>query len=74
MKSTLELIDCVEVGEHCLHLFKEAQDPEWQVWLDTEVAELDGLCISVAHGRELAVELALQKLANLTANILKLKG
>lgn len=54
----------VEVGRgHSLHVFQaEYLSRDWEVWLNTEVADFDGLCIGSAATREAAVAAAVEVL------------
>ena len=43
-----------------VHAFHDGYD--WDIWLDTEVAERDGLCIGVGQTRAAAIEDAISDL------------
>lgn len=47
-----------------LHIFRSelGSDPNWEVWLDTEVTDFDGLCIGVAKTRDGAITAAVEVL------------
>lgn len=46
---------------HCVHVYKAA-DGAWDVWLNTEVADFDGLCLGSGPTRQVAVSRAVQVL------------
>lgn len=48
-----------------LHVYEE--DGEWHVWLNTEAADFDGLCLAVERTRALATAAAIDALTNATA-------
>jgi hypothetical protein len=42
----------------CLHIFQ--MDGEWEVWLNTEVSDFDGICVGSAVTRDEAVAAAVE--------------
>ena len=42
------------LGTNRLHVFRDS-DGEWCVWLNTETADFDGLCVSVGSTRDEAI-------------------
>jgi hypothetical protein len=53
----------IAIGEALrLHVFRDAEfpgpEPEWVVWLNTEVSDFDGLVLSSGKDRQQAVERA----------------
>lgn len=49
------------MGQHHLDIFKEGED-QWDVWLDTEVAEYDGICLGCGETQTEAVIDAIETL------------
>ena len=56
------------VGDaHRLHLFQEVDT--WSVWLDTDIADRDGLCLAVELTKELALDNAHRVLGIATRSV-----
>lgn len=55
MTTTTEKTDeRYHVNDHDLHIYSDAED-DWEVWLNTEVADFDGLCVGSGDSREKAL-------------------
>lgn len=48
------------VGDHSVHVYE--QDGVWHVWLNTEIADFDGVCLGVGPTRDEAVSRAVRSL------------
>lgn len=48
-----ERIKAGKNGEYILHVFRDGE--MWEVWLNTEVKDFDGLCVGVGPSRDLAM-------------------
>lgn len=42
------------INDHDLHIHSSADD-DWEVWLNTEVQDYDGLCVGCGNSREKAL-------------------
>jgi hypothetical protein len=52
----------IELGKgHRLHVC-EVEEQDWEVWLNTEVQDFDGLCIAAGKTRQEAVTAAVEVL------------
>ena len=41
-----------ETSYHVVHTFRDEDDGEWNVWLNTEVADFDGICLASGTNRD----------------------
>lgn len=57
----------IDLGGFRLHVYRDAGEEvagteKWVVWLNTEIADHDGICLAVEHSRDKAVGEAVRAL------------
>jgi hypothetical protein len=57
------------VAGYGLHIAQERGGGDWSVWLNTEVADYDGLCIGLDSSREAAMTQAIEVTEQLLAEL-----
>lgn len=60
-------------SSHVVHIRQEIGGPDFQVWLNTEAMDFDGLCVGSGWSREQAIDDALETFEQCLAVLLKEK-